>query len=214
MMLRYTKAGEWVFDAFAGSGTTLIECRKMKRNGLGIELNRTVARAARKLVRSEANPGGVRTEIFEGDAATFDLGRNLRGLGVAEVQLLIMHPPYHDIIRFSDDPRDLSSARNTEGFLEMFGRAVDNLAPYLAAGRYFVLVIGDKFAKGEWTPLGFLAMERVIRRRDFVLKGIVVKNFDETRGKRSQHELWRYRALAGGFYIFKHEYIFVFQKRL
>lgn len=27
-----------------------------------------------------------------------------------------------------------------------------------------------------------------------------------------QKELWRYRALAGGFYVFKHEYIFLFQK--
>jgi hypothetical protein len=56
-------------------------------------------------------------------------------------------------------------------------------------------------------------MERVLRRGDFMLKGIVVKNFDETRGKRSQQQLWRYRALAGGFYIFKHEYVFVFQKK-
>jgi len=24
--------------------------------------------------------------------------------------------------------------------------------------------------------------------------------------------LWRYRALVGGFYIFKHEYIFLFKK--
>ena len=38
------------------------------------------------------------------------------------------------------------------------------------------------------------------------------KNFDETKGKMSQKELWRYRALAGGFYIFKHEYIFLFRK--
>jgi hypothetical protein len=44
------------------------------------------------------------------------------------------------------------------------------------------------------------------------LKSIVVKNFEETRGKRNQKELWRYRALAGGFYVFKHEYIFIFQK--
>ena len=44
------------------------------------------------------------------------------------------------------------------------------------------------------------------------LKSTIVKNFDATRGKMNQKELWRYRALAGGFYIFKHEYIFVFQK--
>ena len=213
MMLRYTKSGEWVLDAFAGSGTTLIECRKLGRNGLSIELNRQVAQAARKLVNTESNPKGVRTEIVEGDSATIDLSGLLSRSGIERVQMVIMHPPYHDIIKFSDDPRDLSSARDTEDFLRMFARAVDNVAPCLAQGRYLILVIGDKFARGEWIPLGFLAMERVLRRGDFMLKGIVVKNFDETRGKRSRQELWRYRALAGGFYIFKHEYVFVFRKQ-
>jgi len=28
----------------------------------------------------------------------------------------------------------------------------------------------------------------------------------------NQKELWRYRALVGGFYIFKHEYILLFKK--
>jgi cell division protein FtsI/penicillin-binding protein 2 len=45
------------------------------------------------------------------------------------------------------------------------------------------------------------------------IDGYVVKNFDETTAKRNQKELWRYRALAGGFYVFKHEYIFIFQKK-
>ncbi|HMA99750.1 MAG TPA: DNA methyltransferase, partial [Spirochaetota bacterium] len=42
---------------------------------------------------------------------------------------------------------------------------------------------------------------------------IIVKNFDDTSAKRGSNELWRYRALAGNFYIFKHEYIFIFQKK-
>jgi len=29
LMLRYTKEGDWVLDPFLGSGTTLIECRKL-----------------------------------------------------------------------------------------------------------------------------------------------------------------------------------------
>ena len=83
--------------------------------------------------------------------------------------------------------------------------------PLLDKGRYFALVIGDKYSKGEWIPLGFYAMQEVLKR-GYKLKSIIVKNFDETKGKMTQKELWRYRALAGGFYIFKHEYIFLFKK--
>ena len=56
LMLRYTKKGDWVLDAFAGSGTTLIECRRLGRNGVGIELNREVARKAAAIIAREENP--------------------------------------------------------------------------------------------------------------------------------------------------------------
>ncbi|HPB20178.1 MAG TPA: hypothetical protein PLC00_05335, partial [Bacteroidales bacterium] len=69
----------------------------------------------------------------------------------------------------------------------------------------------DKYSKSEWIQLGFYCMQEVLKR-GYILKSIIVKNFEETKGKMNQKELWRYRALAGGFYVFKHEYIFLFQK--
>jgi len=91
-------------------------------------------------------------------------------------------------------------------------RVVELASNFLDKGRYFALVIGDKYSKGEWIPLGFLTMQEVLKK-GFSLKSIIVKNFEETLGKRNQKELWRYRALVGGFYIFKHEYIFLFKKK-
>jgi hypothetical protein len=124
-----------------------------------------------------------------------------------------MHPPYHDIIRFSkDDKNDLSNTETTEEFLEMFKAVVNNVTSYLEKGRYLVLVIGDKYSKGEWIPLGFYCMQEVLNS-GYLLKSIIVKNFEETRAKRNQQELWRYRALVGGFYVFKHEYIMLFKKK-
>lgn len=212
LLLRYTKRGEWVLDPFAGSGTTLIECRRLGRNGLGVELNPDVVARARELVAAEPNPHGVLTEIVEGDSTALDVAGLLRERGIAAVQFVIMHPPYYDIIRFSDHARDLSRARSVEGFLEMFGQAVEGGAAALDEGRYLAVVIGDKYARQEWIPLGFYTMQEV-RRRGFTLKSIIVKNYEETRAKRQKQGLWRYRALAGGFYLFKHEYILLFQKK-
>ena len=85
---------------------------------------------------------------------------SLDAVGAKQVQLLIMHPPYHDIISFSEDDKDLSNAATTDEFLKMFGDVLDNIGPVLERGRYFALVIGDKYSKGEWIPLGFLLHER------------------------------------------------------
>lgn len=211
MMLRYTKKGDWVLDTFVGSGTTLIECRRLERNGIGIELNPEVAQKAKELISKEQNKNNVITAVIVDDSRTVNIEKILNSYGIKQVQLLIMHPPYHDIIKFSKDNKDLSNAKNTEEFLKMFGEVVDNATPFLEKGRYFALVIGDKYSKGEWIPLGFYCMNEVLKR-GYLLKSVIVKNFEETRGKRNQKELWRYRALVGGFYIFKHEYIMLFKK--
>ncbi len=212
MMLRYTKAGDWVLDPFVGSGTTLIECRRLGRHGLGIEINPKVAEQAREIVSQEPNPHHVQTPIITGDSGRVDYEQLLAAREISQVQLLLLHPPYHDIIRFSDDPRDLSNSGTVAEFIAQFAAIVARLTPYLERGRYAAVVIGDKYSHGEWIPLGFQVMQAILPL-GYTLKSIVVKNFDSTRAKREQKQLWRYRALVGGFYIFKHEYIFVFRKR-
>ena len=212
MLKRYTKKGDWILDPFVGCGTTLIESQRLGRNSIGAELQENIAQRARELISSEPNKYNVISRVITGDSRELDFKEVLGKYNQKYVQLLIMHPPYFDIIKFSNDSRDLSNAPSVKKFIEMMNEIVDNAGAVLEKGRYFALVIGDKYSKGEWIPLAFLTMDEIIQR-GFMLKSIIVKNFEETTGKRNQKELWRYRALVGGFYIFKHEYIFVFKKK-
>jgi len=208
---RYTKQGEWVLDPFLGSGTTLIECKRLGRNGIGVELLPEVVEIANKNISAEENKFNIKTEVITADSTELNFKQELEKRNIKSVQFLIMHPPYWDIIKFSNNKKDLSNAKSVEEFLNLFGKVVDNTYDILEKGRYFAVVIGDKYTKGEWIPLAFYTMNEVLKR-GYILKSTIIKNFEETKGKMNQKELWRYRALVGGFYIFKHEYIFLFKK--
>jgi DNA modification methylase len=208
---RYTRKGEWVLDPFLGSGTSLIECKRLGRNGFGVELQPEVVNLAKEILSKEKNPYKIRTEIINGDSAGVNFISELKKRKCESVQFLILHPPYWDIIKFSERKNDLSNAGSVNEFLKMFGKIIDGTFPVLDNERYAALIIGDKYCSGEWIPLGFYTMQEMIKR-GYKLKSTIIKNFDQTTAKRNQKELWRYRALAGGFYIFKHEYIFLFQK--
>lgn len=212
LLRRYTKKGEWVIDPFLGSGTTLIECKRLGRNAVGVELLEKVLEQTKQNIAKEENPHSVKLEFLNGDSSDINLKKYLDEFGIKSFQFQIYHPPYWDIIKFSDNKSDLSNAKSIEDFLESFGKVLDNCLPYLDKKRYAAVVISDKYSDGEWIPLGFYVMREFVKR-GMILKSTIVKNFDETTAKRNQKELWRYRALVGGFYIFKHEYIFLFQKK-
>src|SRR5579871_3703480 len=58
---RFTRRGEIVVDLFSGMGTTLIECRHLGRNGIGVELNPAVAERSRERIQLAANESKVET---------------------------------------------------------------------------------------------------------------------------------------------------------
>jgi DNA modification methylase len=212
LLRRYTKKGEWILDPFLGSGTTFIEAQRLGRNAVGIELSKKVLEQTKKNIKQEKNPHKIKLEFANSDSSSIDFKEVLMPLGIKSFQFQIFHPPYWDIIKFSNSKSDLSNTKSINEFLAGFGKVLDNCLPYLDKKRYAAVVISDKYSGGEWIPLGFYVMQEVLKR-GMILKSTIVKNFDETTAKRNQKELWRYRALAGGFYVFKHEYIFIFQKK-
>lgn len=207
---RYTKKGDWIMDPFSGSGTSLIEAQRLGRNAIGIELQESVAKASVELLKQEKNPETKGTIII-GDSRNTNIADKLESYGINKVQFIIYHPPYWDIIKFSDNENDLSNCTTIDDFNQSFGEVIDNTSQYLEKNRYCACVIGDKYANSEIVPLGFHCMNLFIQR-GFKLKAILVKNFEETKGKMNKKAIWRYRALASDFYLFKHEYIFVFKK--
>ncbi len=207
---RYTKKGDWILDPFSGSGTALIEAQRMKRNAIGIELQEEVAKESQSRIKQERN-NESKIRVVCGNSQIINMNKLLEGSNIKNVQFIIFHPPYWDMIKFSEDKNDLSNSDTLEDYLNRFGKVIDNTTNYLEKDRYCAVVVGDKFANSQVIPLGFYCMNLFIER-GFLLKAILVKNFDRTKGKAGQEKVWRYRALSSDIYVFDHEYIFIFKK--
>ena len=138
--------------------------------------------------------------------------KNFENMGIKNVQFVLMHPPYMDIVKFTDDENDLSRCDNINEFVKKFKLVCENSLKFLDKNRYFAVVIGDIYKNSEILPLSFYCMDMIKRNFKVKLKGIVVKNIEGNRGKLGAGGIWRYRALKNDYYIFKHEYILVFKK--
>ena len=117
-----------------------------------------------------------------------------------------------DPLKFTDKKEDLSQISNIKEFVTQFKIVCQNVLEYLDKDRYFAIVIGDVYKNSEVLPLGFYVMDMIKRNFKVKLKGTIIKNIEGNRGKLGSGGIWRYRALNSDYYIFKHEYIFVFKK--
>ncbi|MDX2085969.1 MAG: DNA methyltransferase [Candidatus Melainabacteria bacterium] len=215
VLTRFTRQGDVIIDPFVGSGTSAIEAVNLDRLAIGIDIQAKMIEHIEQKLKEQNKTGSVR--LIEGNSANWScVGASveaaLREFGKSQAQHLFLHPPYADIIRFSEEPGDLSSLSSTAMFLDAFEQVARWGFNLLENNRFATLVIGDKYSQKELIPLGFYCMERM-NRVGFQTKSIIVKNMTgNERGKGKTTNLWRYRALAGGFYIFKHEYVMIFEK--
>ncbi len=211
---RFTKKGDIVLDLFLGSGTSAIEALNMDRRCIGVELKPEQV----EIVKNKFSSKELVTEVnlICADSASIEVKEKIQArldvMREEKAQFLMLHPPYDDIIKFSDRKEDLSNCSSTQEFYELFKQVAQNGYDMLEKGRFAALIIGDKYANGEIVPLAADCAAKM-REIGFKMKAVIVKNMEgNERAKGKTANLWRYRALNGGFYIFKHEYIYVFQK--
>lgn len=211
LILRYTKKDETVLDPFLGSGTTAYEAENLSRNFIGIDIQKKLI----DYVDENLDSRKSFSELIVGDSVktgTFEKVKEaLKSHKRKSVQLAILHPPYADIIKFSDLKDDLSNTKSLKEFLEKFSEVLKNTIGVLEDARYLAIVIGDKYSAGKWIPLGFYCMNEA-QKLGLTLKSVIIKNMAGNRAKQNKEGIWRYRALASDYYIFKHEYIFLFKK--
>ena len=130
---------------------------------------------------------GCRGKLYIGDSREINIFKILKSNSIEKVQFIIFHPPYWDIIKFSDKENDLSNSKTVKEFLSSFGKVIDNTTKYLEKNRYCSIVIGDKYENSQIIPLGFHCMNLFLER-NFLLKATIVKILRKQKEKKSKKE--------------------------
>ncbi len=189
LIRRFTKKGETVFEPFMGSGTTLFECEKLSRKYIGFDINPKIVDYVRQKVSAESEYFIEECNSLDSAKVDLNFSRAFEKLSVKSSQFVLMHPPYLDIVKFTDDGNDLSKIGNLKEFVGKFKVVCDNSLKYLDKNRYFAIVVGDVYKNGEVLPLAFYCMDMIKRNFAVKLKGIIVKNIEGNRGKIGQNNI-------------------------
>jgi len=187
-----------------GSGTTLVECRLLGRNAVGVDVNKESVMISRDRLAFEletvATPVCSRT--FLGDA------RFLDKISDESVDLVAAHPPYGSIIRYGSTslPGDLSALPSFESYLEGMLLVAMECFRVIRRGGHCAVLIGDTRRHGHVVLISVGAL-RLFLAAGFVVREDLVK---------VQHNVASERGLWGGtirgFYKLAHERLFVFRK--
>ena len=200
IILRYSQEGDSVLDQFAGGGTTLVEAKLLNRNVLGVDVNPiALERCKEKCTFERENCGNV--EIRLGDA------RNLDFLEDNSVDLICTHPPYANIIQYSEDIENDLSRLDIKAFLMEMGKVAQESYRVLKKGKFCAILIGDTRKKGMVQPLAYETM-RVFELAGFKLKEIIIKEQHNCKAT----GYWKTNSIKFNFLLLAHEYLFVMKK--
>ena len=95
LILKYSQENDFVLDMFLGGGTTLIETKLLNRNGIGIDINPKSIEISKAMLDFQIDNLTTQTLLNE-DCRNTSLKNN-------SVDLICMHPPYSNIIKYSEN---------------------------------------------------------------------------------------------------------------
>jgi DNA modification methylase len=206
LILKYTNPNETVLDQMVGSGTTLVECKLLGRNAIGVDINRDAVMVSLDRLNFPYNSLDLdypspRIMTYVGDA------RNLDQINDDSIDLIATHPPYAGIITYTNNrvEGDLSSLK-LEDYLREIKVAAEESFRVLKPDKHCAILIGDTRKHLHYIPISKKVLE-VFLDVGFILREDIIKLQWKTKKTR---ERWRGSKL--GFYRIAHEHLFVFRK--
>jgi DNA modification methylase len=201
LILRYSKENELLLDPMIGGGTTAIECKLLNRNLIGCDINADAIKLTKELLNFEYkyNPD---IELLINDA------RNLSFLNNESIDFILTHPPYANIIKYSNDIKgDLSHIKDLDKFCDEIEKVAGELYRVLKKDKYCAILIGDTRRNKMYQPLAFKVMDRFLKV-GFQLKEDIIKHQHNCKAT----GFWVNKSKEYNFLLIMHEHLFIFKK--
>lgn len=214
VILKYSEPGELVLDYFCGAGTTAVEAKLLGRRCVALDINDKAIELAKGNLEFEITPsqqlvfteGKDKLQVYEPELLVGD-ARDLCLLGDSSVDLICAHPPYTNIIHYTDSKEGDLSFFDIEEFLKEMATVARESFRVLKPGRQCAILIGDMRRKKHVIPLGFKLIN-VYLDAGFKLRELVIKR---------QHNckttgFWYENSIKYNFLLLAHEYLPIFEK--
>ncbi len=185
-----------------GGGTTAIEAKILNRHITCVDVNEeALERTIKSLVFEVDNK--ARQRMVKSDA------RNLSFIKNNEIDFVLTHPPYSDIIKYSEGKiiDDLSNIHDIEKFVGEIEQVAKELYRVLKQGKFCAILMGDTRRNKMYQPLAFKVMERFLKV-GFILKEDIIKRQFNCKAT----GFWVQKSKDANFLLIMHEHLFVFQK--
>lgn len=213
VILRYSRPGELVLDYFCGAGTTAVEAKLLGRRCIAFDINAKAIELAKEnisfnteLPQLELTAEGTPHQIYEPEISVGD-ARDLSFLPNNSIDLICAHPPYANIIHYTDSNESDLSFLDMDEFLKEMSKVARESFRVLKPERQCAILIGDMRRKKHVIPLGF-ELITVYLDAGFKLRELVIKR---------QHNckttgFWYTSSVKHNFLLLAHEYLPVFEK--
>ena len=199
VILRYSSEGDTVLDQFVGGGTTAVEAKLTGRNFIGFDINPAAVELTQKKLDFEYNTS-AEISVKLGDARKLKLSDD-------SIDLICTHPPYADIINYSDGIDGDLSLLSIKPFLAEMSIVAAECYRVLKKDKFCAILMGDTRKKGMVQPLAFETM-KLFELAGFKLKEIIIKEQHNCKAT----GYWKTNSIKYNFLLLAHEYLFVFKK--
>ncbi|MBI4117683.1 MAG: methyltransferase domain-containing protein [Parcubacteria group bacterium] len=202
LILRYSKEGDILLDPMIGGGTTAIECKLLNRNLYCSDINDLAIERTKKCLNFNVDNQSWQ-KVLKADA------RDLKVLQDNSIDFILTHPPYADIIKYSEGKidEDLSNIHSIESFVTEMDKVAKELFRVLKKGNYCSILMGDTRRNKMYQPLAYRVMEKFLGA-GFTLKEDIIKRQFNCKAT----GFWVNKSRESNFLLIMHEHIFVFQK--